>query len=1748
MEAFEELGIGDLNFLILNNENDDAPEEYNNIMDLFKEINAKVLSLKHNSFYYKVFTETKNIYSFLNNSINNFHLLFDKDLKNLEDCIKYLSEHEIPNKCVCAGVINNIPGWRCIECSKYDSAIYCTNCYKKSKHLHKEHKIYFLGNSNGMCDCGDPDSLYTFCPDHSGPYSDQKKIDEYISNTFENKILVNLHSFFDTLFLQLSKYFILTEKCEFFCEESFDEYFEKKATDNIANDIKAIKKDFCIVFQNLIHFLRLISQKNLGMLHLIAKYFLKNHFYNQKIDKKYYTTHRCIQISQNDIKFYNSENKKHICICPFFRLFMTNYRDNIKLSKYNKDFLISFAHNIPLRSAYSILYFSQYKQIIMNNNNDIISNRSQFILEDAVELIAEKTNLLEEAFDTLYQHILKNIETKHLINTSGKVNERLISKLIYPIVYMKNDTEYFSKPNIRTIMTNKTSILKRTIDILCLIHNQNEFKSIVPHPQYQEKGFSSDLIDLECKIMNIVEEIILSFDWEKIDQLNDIFKYLINKILNQEKENIKQLSNNEYSFHLALYRCFGLLINSFCLNYCFNNEKTLIDAIQFFKNKFFESPKQLEKFIEILLKDYTKLFGFIAGTKNNYFNYYDNLNYYSNEYFLENYAHLIDFSLLKYLFVMYEKEINIISFLEMSNIENVYNQFEESFIKDKKTVKKDDNKDKKTIQKEELNNTNNNNNSNNNNNNNNDNLNDIQIFQLLRNGLQGEMDRNQIRRILNNINNIENESNNEDKSKDEYNCIMQWRLLFEIIIDFMKDDSCIFWALMRNYTKTVFPKTKRDLFNKIRKNKYAMDDLENILKEKLIHEIIALGNLIDLKKITKNLDEYLQALFEDNNKLNEILDEITYNKVNGEEKLFYLKDSYLKYLDMNNYFSFQEKSGAQRYILEFKKDIIKSYNYYYYNPSELTFEFFEKVYEKILLNKKNLELIMKIVDKLINKKIITNNLDIKSVINTLLPIILNYLSMFSVINTQSFIKFKIANKDLINKLCEILSKSVNDKENDILEKDLKDNIKDVIDQLNKYQIIIENINNDYSKLNKYNYNTEFSGTLNENEGTSTTNKNAININSEDNNKKINDKNKKSNNLKNKFKNLMKKKANLFLDKVSSKQEILQEINEQNKIEENKKDSNDEIMCFYCRNTINLNSLKVSYGKLGKSIEDYFYDNSLKATIRTELAKLTNNDIDKDNIYNKIIENFTSEKFNRIISCGHYFHTTCFLEGCQKEIDQFDEFSCPLCLKKQNILIPPLNRFHDKSLFLKSENIDELFDEKIKMKKIEWDKELDLLNDIIYIFLSSNNFMIKEYKDYSSFLYDLYPQYKSHFNFLENIFYINGVTFHKHQLIDTLQNINLSLRFLIRANNSNFNQIIEYIKNELTYLARGPLDNEYIYNHQDMHMRYVNLLEKILLSLSILFNYDEIEDTFKYIIYIFLPYFIFGFYFRDLIIKKELNIIEKLNIKEKMNFDDLEQYVNNNNKQLLNYFKTFLKKFALFKLISDFTYKNEHIINSFNELNLENLLSLLDKDNLYKLIPKNENNEINLINIFNCLKKIFNPNEIFYKIFDNILDYKRVFNFLFVNIIKNYNEKSSIDKELIIQFSPVKFEFTYMDNNIFDWIERNLEKNCEICNKLTKYSFICLICGKKVCHSKYSNYHISTHTKNCAGEYGLFVDMDNMKLVLWNSYNTKKKLFPIYVNKTGNGPEGYEIGNEFNLSHEKLNLAIKNYACYDFNFN
>ena len=1708
-------------------------------MDLFKKINENdELLTKDNRLYLTIYNETKNISSFLIDSIEKFHLLFNKNLKDFDDCLNYLEKIAIPNKCVCAGVIDSIPGWRCVDCSKYENAIYCNDCYIKSKDLHKNHKVVFLYSSSGMCDCGDPDSLYTFCPEHSGPYVDQEQIDNYISKTFEKGILEKLKEFFDDFFLRFSKFLILTEKCDYFCPELFDEKFKDNLNlSNEREDISLLKDNFCIVFQNLLHFIRLISEKNLGMLHLIANYFLKNHLGNQPLDDNYLTTHRCVNISENDIKHFSENKEKHACKCPFFRLFLSNYRDDIKSRENeNQELLLSFSNNLRLRMSFCIIFFSIYKQIFQNKNEDIISNRNQFFLEDVTYLIAKKTHLLEESYEIFYQNFLKYINSPEIKNEFDSLNENFVEKIYNNVFHIYVDTRYYSKPKIRKLMTKKTSILKRVIDALCLMHNQNEFRSIVPHPQFQEKKCSLKFCELEFRLLNTIEGIKMYIEWEKTEYIKDIFKYIINKIINQEKEGVKQLRDDEYSYHLGLYRCFGLLLNGFCFNYAFNNNCTLVQGIQYFKKSFFESQNQVDILVDILLKDYFKLFGFIAGAKNNYFNYYDSVVIYSNLYFLIKESFLMDFTLLKYLFFLSEKKIDLLSYYKISNIENVYSSFENSFI-NKKTNKKE-------IEKANIDNTNKNE-DNNSNNNNNDNIlnfnNNPALLELLRNNQQRQLSPQLIRQfIMNNMNNTTT-SLKDEKMLEESNCIMQWRLLLDILICLIKDDSCLYWNLIREYIETVSSKTKRDLFNIVKNNNYAMEDLKNILKEKILHEIIAKGNIIDLKTISNDLDKYLKVLFEENNEFNQVLDELTYNKMNGETKMFYLKDSYLKNIDINYIFSFKDKSSAQRYILDFKKDIIKPYNSYYYTPSKLTFEFNEMVYEKILLNKDNLELMIKILSKLFSNEKITEVTDIKSVRNSLLPVILNYLSMFGVINTKSFIKFKIENKELIKIICQILNDSIKkNKNNDILEKDLEENVKEIIHQLKRYEIIYESINEDFSKLNQYDYNTSILEKLRKKEEENKE-PNSIKLIPEEVNK-ADDKKKKSKNIKDKFKKLIKNKNNTFMEKVTTDDEMFQAFNEQtSKNIDNIKDSNNEIMCFFCRNPINLDSFETPYGKIGLNREDYFYTNSIRATLRNELKKLINDN--KNDIYDKIAKNIYSDIFNRIISCGHYFHTSCFLEGIGKNDN--DEFTCPLCLKKQNILIPPLNRFRQKYNFLNSENINELFNENTSSTEFKSD-DSNLFKEIIDEFLDS--IKLKMDKDYTSFLDYKFPNYKAYFNYLENVFYIDGTTFHKHEQIDTLQNIILSLRFSVKTNKIFVDQIIKYIKEELNNLTKGVKEKEYIYGHTDNYMHYVNSFEKILLSLTILFNYDEMKETFKYLIYIILPYFAFGFYFRDLMLKKEFNKIDNIQFKKNMDMKNLQQYLKENNNQMLDYLNMFLKKFVVIKLVTDFNNKNDNIINSFNKLTLKELLSDLDENNFYKLFQKNENDQINFIDIFDILPRIFNDNEIFYNLLKDNLNYKNVFESIFKSVINKNDEEILVENEMIIQFSPIKFDFIHLENNVFDWIEKNLGKKCDICHKITKYSYICLICGDKVCHNEITKFHIFDHSKMCGEKDCIFVDMNNMKIIICKSNSHFRKLYPLYVNEAGIGPKGYEIGKEFNLSHEKLNLTIKNFVCNDIEFN
>ena len=156
-----------------------------------------------------------------------------------------------------------------------------------------------------MCDCGDPDALYKYCREHSGPFTKKEQIEDYIQKTFGIKVVDNLRKFFDDLFVEFSKYLILTEKCDLFMEDIFNEKFKGNLNKELLDeklDIIYLKNNFCIVFQNLIYFLRLITKDNIGMLHLISEYLLKNNLESINLEDQFMVEHRCIEISQNNIK------------------------------------------------------------------------------------------------------------------------------------------------------------------------------------------------------------------------------------------------------------------------------------------------------------------------------------------------------------------------------------------------------------------------------------------------------------------------------------------------------------------------------------------------------------------------------------------------------------------------------------------------------------------------------------------------------------------------------------------------------------------------------------------------------------------------------------------------------------------------------------------------------------------------------------------------------------------------------------------------------------------------------------------------------------------------------------------------------------------------------------------------------------------------------------------------------------------------------------------------------------------------------------------------------------------------------------------------------------------------------------------------------------------------------------------------------------------------------------------------------
>ena len=1666
----------------------------------FKEIAHKTLSKRSDNLLNQIEKETISIHSYFLEKMKAFPNIFEKYFITLDQVYNYLESISIPNKCECAKIIDNVPGWKCHDCSKYENSIYCSNCYINSKELHKGHKMKFLYSSSGMCDCGDPDSLYTFCPEHCGPYIDQKKIDEYIEKTFPKNILDNLKVFLDDLFMRFTKYLLLTEKCKLFYNEILEESNKKEEE---KYDILFLKNNCVTVFQNFLTFLFKITEKNLGMLHLIASYLLKNNLPAENADEQSLTTHSCINLEKDSINILypiKNENEnffsslsftgqnRHSCQCPFLRLFLSNWRDNVKPfgkdETQNEKLLMSFSHNLPLRGACAIMCFFLNKEIIFNyNEDDVIRTRNQYFIEDILALIAKKTNLYERIYEFLYFYLKKVLTSKKSKDLFGGFKQKVLEKVMDKTLLYMYDIKYFTKPKVRVLMYPKIIIQKRLIDIAELFHNQMEFKSIVPHPSFQEKKYCYELINLEIYLINIINVSFLFTDWNNFNIVKELFDYFLEKF-----KNLRKIGKDEFSYHISVYRMFGCFLNFFCFNNALNNKSNngIISAIEIIKTKLFKSKEEMNNTINQILNEYYKMLGFIIGIKNEYFNYYD-LSNYAFIYYNDQRQLKYDLVLLKYLLSMTEQKINLEDILRMSQIENSYSFFYE--LLQRKTDITPTEKPANTS---------------------------FSFFGIFKN-------------IYNIYNKITKKGDNEmDKDKST----LQWKRVLVSFISLIKDDTSLLWDILNYFKETISLKTKNVLFDSIKENENIMHDCKNMLKENIVQVIIASGNLLDIKDIKKGINEFFFVIFKEQEFFN-ILDELTVNKMNGEKKEYYLKDSSLKYLDMNYYSSPLVESKAEKYITDFKKDSFKMYNSYYYNPSPLFFDFYLKVYEAILLNVENINFFIKIMKSLLDPE--NKTLTLKSIRKDILPVILNYISILGSINSKSFIEFKKNNENLINEIFNILNNSINiNKENKMLDNELIENIMYTKKELKKYKNIIEYYKGDLSKLDEKNYNTNiyFNELTNKDK-----NENRIEVNEINEIEEVNKKNKVKD-MKSNLRNKMKKKIDKFANKAAKNKDMKNIIESKISKDDNSiiKEEENEIMCFYCRNPIYLKKFDVPYAKIGLIFDDYFYYNCFKSTINSELNSIIPNNVEnRKDLINSIIKNgkIKKEKTSRITSCGHYFHMHCLIKGKLST----HVFKCPLCEKNQNILIPALTNFYELDNNLKSYELKDILS---KDKTINNNKIIDnvIFKDIIIQFIK-DSIMVEVYKKDNSLNYNILLEginikYQSYINFLINLFYSNGTTFHKNQQIDLIQNLILSIRYLVNINFIKIEEVIESIHKNIEILIEGPTINDNIFEDFET-MFYNNIFDKLLFSFSILLNHKEFNKLNQYLLNLILPYMSFLFYLRNLISGNNF-YYSRDKINEKINIEDFKQYLNSNNEQMTNYLYQFLQKLFIINILTDYSFVLNYNIN---ELSLEKLFSILNMDELYQSLSKNEKGEIIFTDLFEKLSKIkLNENYI-------SLDYNKRFDLMINNAKKKNQKKSLIKAELICQFVPFKFKLIDLDTNIFDMAEKYLFKKCCICDDYTKYYYICLICGEKVCNTKICD-KILKHADSCGGGSGIFMYLSTTSLCLVKCKSTKRNnLYPLYVNESGVGPNEYEIGNEFNLSQEKYNNALKTYISDDF---
>jgi hypothetical protein len=1001
-------------------------------------------------------------------------------------------------------------------------------------------------------------------------------------------------------------------------------------------------------------------------------------------------------------------------------------------------------------------------------------------------------------------------------------------------------------------------------------------------------------------------------------------------------------------------------------------------------------------------------------------------------------------------------------------------------------------------------------------------------------------------------NSLKNEFTIIQFNEDEKSHSIYWTRLIQIIISIIKNDSIPFLEILYFSNDLIPFILKKQFFNSIKENKLMMTEYRNTLYEQIILLFAQKKNQLDYDELKKAIYLEFSNLI-DEKEFEDVLDYLCIFQIKSKKIIFSLKDSSFKYLDLNYYISPFNITNAYSFILTLKKEVFNNYNFI---SSKISLDFNLRAYENVLLNIENIYFFIKIIDVLIFFSNEKNENDLKNIGNLLLPIILNYLSLFASINSEPFIIFKLENLNLMHKIFTTLSKLSNHiSDNNFFDNNLIYYIQYVIMELYSHKKKNEKYHGDLDELNDEDY---FFNNNNKtckiydshnNEGETE----VMEINTET-DKIISEENNAI-----RLTNFLYNNRRLSTNNFSNNKIRITDSNDDNYIKGSQtifEISKDKILCDSCKKEIKIKENNKTYAKIGKIVKNYFYANSFNSTARLVLNRFKENNSEiKDIDMDYLINNTKSLKENNsiIIICGHNFHFSCLKKNKQKEI------KCNNCNFTGNIIIPSLIncRIGNINSYKFYDIIKRNFEKK-KSSKIKHVKGFEDCQKKIIKFLEEiTELKIEMSKplNYNNFFANIFTKFRSYFNYFINLFYHNQSVQNKENELFIIQNLILSIRYLVNINYFNINDVVGSIHNMIKELIKGPDINQNVIESYE-NSYYNNIIDKLLFSFLILMDRSEIMNSFEFIINWTLPYLSLWSYLRHLIAENKFYHINNDGENEKININEFNQFLVDKNKELNHLLLLFFEKLYIIKILSIHHNNYEICIKELDDgdiniLTLEELFYKLNLGNLTSFFSKNNNYinlniiEIKFIEIFDNLSNSLMNKDYLSEDDNMVLDYNKIFNYSIYNL-KNIKQKAGkVRSEILVQFIPWKFDLIYINNNIFDFLEKYLNDKCFYCNKKERYSYICLICGKKFCYSGKCNME-KKHINECEGNKGIFLNISNFEIILLNNSNEKdKKYYTLFIDDYDLGPSEDKISNQYILKEKSLEDSYNDFISNDW---